>query len=192
MDVMSARHVIHSSLFALSGASLLNHTPVNFSTPLSSAAWSPYLSRLSLTDSPFQVALLFVLRWAPMFLFALFSGMVADRANRWVVMSVARVTTVAVTATCTSIGFGQTLLGSIDLAGELDCYSFLGDAGDQVRLPRLTLRTDVARTSEPLQQDFGTILDPYWDYIFAFWRFPRSSGIARIIAPKGRGPKIRE
>ena len=52
---------------------------------------------LDLTDSAFQVALLFVFRWAPMLAFALLSGMVADRANRWVIMMVAR--TVAVAAT---------------------------------------------------------------------------------------------
>ncbi len=52
---------------------------------------------LDLTDSAFQVALLFVFRWIPMLAFALMSGMVADRANRWVIMMVAR--TVAVIAT---------------------------------------------------------------------------------------------
>ena len=54
---------------------------------------------LGLTDSAFQVALLFVFRWTPMLLFALVSGMVADRADRWMVMIVARGLTVAVTAT---------------------------------------------------------------------------------------------
>ena len=38
---------------------------------------------LDLTDSAFQVALLFVFRWIPMLAFALISGMIADRANRW-------------------------------------------------------------------------------------------------------------
>ena len=38
---------------------------------------------LELTDSPFQVALLFVFRWSPMLLMALLSGMFADRADRW-------------------------------------------------------------------------------------------------------------
>jgi len=52
---------------------------------------------LDLTDSAFQVALLFVFRWVPMLVFSLASGMVADRANRWIVMMVARTATVIVT-----------------------------------------------------------------------------------------------
>jgi len=52
---------------------------------------------LELTDSAFQVALLFVFRWVPMLAFALISGMVADRANRWAIMVVSRM--VAVTTT---------------------------------------------------------------------------------------------
>ena len=52
---------------------------------------------LELTDSAFQVALLFVFRWMPMLAFALISGMVADRANRWAIMMVSRM--VAVTTT---------------------------------------------------------------------------------------------
>ena len=52
---------------------------------------------LDLTDSAFQVALLFVFRWLPMLAFALASGMVADRANRWAVMMVARTVGVAAT-----------------------------------------------------------------------------------------------
>ena len=50
------------------------------------------------TDSPFQVALLFVLRWFPMFIFSIFSGMIADRANRWRVIAATRTGTVVVTA----------------------------------------------------------------------------------------------
>ena len=53
---------------------------------------------LEITDSPFQVALLFVLRWTPMLLFALLSGMMADRINRWMVMLGARISAVTVTA----------------------------------------------------------------------------------------------
>ncbi|MDA1127894.1 MAG: MFS transporter [Chloroflexi bacterium] len=52
---------------------------------------------LELTDSAFQVALLFVFRWLPMLAFALLSGMIADRANRWAIMMVNR--TLAVSAT---------------------------------------------------------------------------------------------
>jgi MFS family permease len=53
---------------------------------------------LDLTDSAFQVALLFVFRWVPMLAFALLSGMIADRANRWAVMVLARTVAVAATA----------------------------------------------------------------------------------------------
>ncbi len=53
---------------------------------------------LQQTDSPFQVALLFVLRWIPMFAFAVFSGVIADRANRWLVIASSRAATVLVTA----------------------------------------------------------------------------------------------
>jgi MFS family permease len=52
---------------------------------------------LELTDSAFQVALLFVFRWVPMLTFAFLSGMIADRSNRWAIMMVAR--TVALVAT---------------------------------------------------------------------------------------------
>ena len=52
---------------------------------------------LNLTDSAFQVALLFVFRWLPMLVFALLSGMIADRTNRWALMMSAR--SVAVIAT---------------------------------------------------------------------------------------------
>ena len=52
---------------------------------------------LNLTDSAFQVALLFVFRWLPMLVFALLSGMIADRTNRWAIMMSAR--SVAVIAT---------------------------------------------------------------------------------------------
>ena len=54
---------------------------------------------LELTDSPFQVALLFAFRWAPMLVMALLSGMFADRANRWLVMIVARILIWAVIVT---------------------------------------------------------------------------------------------
>jgi predicted MFS family arabinose efflux permease len=53
---------------------------------------------LDLTDSAFQVALLFVFRWVPMLAFALLSGMIADRANRWAIMMAARTVAVVVTA----------------------------------------------------------------------------------------------
>jgi len=53
---------------------------------------------LDLTDSAFQVALLFVFRWTPMLAFALISGMIADRANRWAIMMAARTVAVAATA----------------------------------------------------------------------------------------------
>ena len=53
---------------------------------------------LDLTDSAFQVALLFVFRWIPMLGFAFLSGMIADRANRWAIMMLARTVAVTVTA----------------------------------------------------------------------------------------------
>lgn len=52
---------------------------------------------LDLTDSAFQVALLFMFRWSPMLVFALISGMVADRANRWAILMIARSVAVAAT-----------------------------------------------------------------------------------------------
>ena len=56
---------------------------------------------LELTDSPFQVALLFVFRWTPMLLMSLLSGMFADRANRWLLMVTSRTLIWAVIATLT-------------------------------------------------------------------------------------------
>ena len=53
---------------------------------------------LNLTDSAFQVALLFVCRWLPMLAFALLSGMIADRANRWAIMVMSRSVAVIATA----------------------------------------------------------------------------------------------
>ena len=77
---------------------------------------------LKLTDSPFQVALLFVFRWAPMLLMALLSGMFADRANRWLLMVACRTLIWAVIGTLTllvvagkiqpwHLFFGSLLLG---------------------------------------------------------------------------------
>ena len=56
------------------------------------------LLMLDIGGSALQVALLFAFRWTPMLLFALVSGMVADRSNRRMVMIVARGVAVAVTA----------------------------------------------------------------------------------------------
>ena len=64
---------------------------------------------LELTDSPFQVALLFVFRWTPMLLMALLSGMYADRANRWLLMVVSRTLIWAVIVTLTAL----VILGSL-------------------------------------------------------------------------------
>ena len=52
---------------------------------------------LDLTDSPWQVALLFVMRWLPMLVFAMISGIIADRVNRWVIMMLARAFSVVAT-----------------------------------------------------------------------------------------------
>ena len=56
------------------------------------------LLMLDLGGSALQVALLFAFRWTPMLFFALVSGMIADRSNRWAVMIVARGVAVAVAA----------------------------------------------------------------------------------------------
>ena len=58
---------------------------------------------LELTDSPAQVTLLFVFRWSPMLLIALPSGMLADRANRWLLMVGARTLILAVVGTLTAL-----------------------------------------------------------------------------------------
>ncbi len=55
------------------------------------------LLMLEIGGSELQVALLFAFRWTPMLFFALISGMIADRSNRWLVMIVARAVAVAVT-----------------------------------------------------------------------------------------------
>ena len=56
------------------------------------------LLMLDIGGSALQVALLFAFRWTPMLLFSLVSGRVADRANRRMVMIVARGVTAVVTA----------------------------------------------------------------------------------------------
>ncbi len=58
---------------------------------------------LELTDSPSQLTLLFVFRWSPMLLIALPSGMLADRANRWLLMVGARTLIWAVIGTLTAV-----------------------------------------------------------------------------------------
>ena len=58
---------------------------------------------LELTDSPFQVALLFVFRWAPMLLMALLSGMFADRADRWRLLVTSRTLIWAVIGALTAL-----------------------------------------------------------------------------------------
>ena len=63
---------------------------------------------LELTDSPAQVTLLFVFRWSPMLLIALPSGMLADRANRWLLIVGARTLMLAVIGVLTAVVvFGQ-------------------------------------------------------------------------------------
>ena len=58
---------------------------------------------LELTDSPFQVALLFVFRWSPMLLMALLSGMFADRADRWRLLVASRTLIWAVIGSLTAL-----------------------------------------------------------------------------------------
>ena len=65
------------------------------------------LLMLEIGGSALQVALLFAFRWAPMLMFALVSGMVADRANRRMVMIVARGVAVAVTAVLLALVAGD-------------------------------------------------------------------------------------
>ena len=63
---------------------------------------------LELTDSPFQVALLFVFRWAPMLLMALLSGMFADRVDRWRLLVTSRTLIWAVIGVLTvSVAMGE-------------------------------------------------------------------------------------
>ncbi|SVB05189.1 uncharacterized protein METZ01_LOCUS158043 [marine metagenome] len=64
---------------------------------------------LDLTDSAFQVALLFVFRWIPMLAFALISGMIADRANRWAIIMAARIVAVAATAALLALVLADTV-----------------------------------------------------------------------------------
>ncbi len=66
------------------------------------------LLMLDIGGSALQVALLFAFRWSPMLFFSLVSGMVADRANRRLVMMIARGVSVAVTAaTLALVAAGQ-------------------------------------------------------------------------------------
>jgi MFS family permease len=64
---------------------------------------------LELTDSPWHVALVGVSRSAPLLLFGLFAGLVADRTNRWVVI----LCTQAVNAVGTGVLLVLLLLGAI-------------------------------------------------------------------------------
>lgn len=63
---------------------------------------------LELTDSAWQVALLFVMRWMPMLAFSMISGIIADRVNRWLVIMVVRVGSVVATSiVLVSVAFGS-------------------------------------------------------------------------------------
>ena len=53
---------------------------------------------LELKDSAWWVALVATMRWTPMLVFGMFSGYLADRANRWGVMVVTRGANVLITA----------------------------------------------------------------------------------------------
>ena len=68
------------------------------------------LLMLDIGGSALQVALLFAFRWTPMLLFSLVSGRVADRANRRLIMILARGGTVALIALLLALVVsGQTL-----------------------------------------------------------------------------------
>ena len=49
------------------------------------------------TDSPFWVALVGTMRFAPMLLFGIFAGLIADRVNRWYVLVTARGANILIT-----------------------------------------------------------------------------------------------
>lgn len=64
---------------------------------------------LELTDSAWQVALLFVMRWLPMLVFAMVSGIIADRVNRWLVMMAARTGSVVATVVILALVASDTI-----------------------------------------------------------------------------------
>lgn len=64
---------------------------------------------LELTDSAWQVALLFVMRWLPMLVFAMVSGIIADRVNRWLVMMTARTGSVVATVVILALVASDTI-----------------------------------------------------------------------------------
>ena len=59
------------------------------------------------TESPWQVAMVATLRWAPMLGFGMFSGFIADRWNRWLIMVIAQSAPVLVTATLLALVIGD-------------------------------------------------------------------------------------
>ena len=58
-------------------------------------------------NEPGQVFIVAALRWAPMLGFAIFSGFIADRANRWLIMVIAQIASVLVTATLLALVIGD-------------------------------------------------------------------------------------
>ena len=62
---------------------------------------------LNMTESPWKVAMVATLRWAPMLGFAIFSGFIADRSNRWLIMVIAQSGSVLVTATLLALVVGD-------------------------------------------------------------------------------------
>jgi MFS family permease len=58
---------------------------------------------LELTNSPWQVAVVGVCRSAPMLAFGLFSGLIADRMNRWSIMLLAQTSSALVTSVLLSL-----------------------------------------------------------------------------------------
>lgn len=127
------------------------------------------LLMLDIGGSALQVALLFAFRWTPMLLFALISGMVADRTNRRLVMITARGVAVAVTAILlTLVAGGQTrpehlFVGSL-LLGWLYVlefpsrrsfiYELVGGAQVVGAMSLETITTTIGRLAGPLAAGF--------------------------------------
>ncbi len=127
------------------------------------------LLMLEIGGSALQVALLFAFRWAPMLAFAMLSGMVADRANRWLVIIVARGVAVAVTAILLALVagggarpehlfIGSLLLGWLYVLEFPSRRSFIYElvGGQQVvgAMSLETITTTIGRLAGPLAAGF--------------------------------------
>jgi uncharacterized repeat protein (TIGR01451 family) len=66
-------------------------------------------------------------------------------------------TTVNQTNECVAIQFGQTVSGSIDNPGEVDCFTFDGTAGERVRMTVIETSGDLTAYQELLRPDGSTV-----------------------------------